>query len=42
MFTNKAAHNLYLSLGFESYGLEPKALKIDNRYYDDELMFLIL
>jgi ribosomal protein S18 acetylase RimI-like enzyme len=40
--TNEAARSLYLSLGFEIYGTETAALKLDNRYLDEELMALIL
>jgi ribosomal protein S18 acetylase RimI-like enzyme len=36
--TNQAAKELYLSLGFEVYGLEKRALKVDNEYFDEELM----
>ena len=37
--TNEAAKALYRSLGFESYAIEPRALKIGNTYYDEELMW---
>jgi len=40
--TKEAARSLYLSLGFKSYGVEPKALKLPNRYLDEELMALSL
>ena len=33
-----AARSLYLSLGFEVYGLERHALKVGERYVDEELM----
>jgi ribosomal protein S18 acetylase RimI-like enzyme len=36
--TNEAAIKLYLSLGFTTYGKDIKALKINNRYYDEDLM----
>ena len=36
------ARRLYLQLGFTIYGIEPRALKIGDRYYDEELMFLPL
>ena len=39
---NKAAHRLYLSTGFEAYGLEPKALKVTGRYLDEAHMILHL
>jgi len=35
-----AAVNLYRSLGFESFGREPRALKIGDRYIDEEHMVL--
>ena len=37
--TNEAAKALYRSLGFESYAIEPRALKIGNTYHDEELMW---
>ena len=40
--TNTPARNLYLTLGFEPFGREPLALKIGDRYYDEELMALFL
>ncbi len=39
---DNAAKRLYLSLGFEPYGLEPRALKIGDRYVDQDLMLLNL
>jgi RimJ/RimL family protein N-acetyltransferase len=39
---NEAARNLYLSLGFAVYGTEHEALKLGNRYLDEELMSLKL
>jgi ribosomal protein S18 acetylase RimI-like enzyme len=36
----EAARNLYRSLGFVPYGIEPRGLKVDGRYYDDEHMIL--
>lgn len=36
--TNKAAVRLYERAGFEQYGLERQALKIDHDYYDEVLM----
>jgi ribosomal protein S18 acetylase RimI-like enzyme len=35
---NEAARRLYASLGFVEYGLEKKALKQGDRYYDEILM----
>jgi ribosomal protein S18 acetylase RimI-like enzyme len=40
--TADAARQLYRHLGFQTYGLEPRALKVDGRYYDQELMVLLL
>ena len=37
-----AARALYGSFGFESYGIEPNALKVDGRYVDEEYMILRL
>jgi RimJ/RimL family protein N-acetyltransferase len=37
---NEAAQALYKSLGFETYGVEPRALKVDSEYVDEELMVL--
>ena len=39
---NAYARNLYISLGFESYGMERRAILIDGEYHDDELMQLFL
>jgi ribosomal protein S18 acetylase RimI-like enzyme len=38
--SNVAAYNLYLTMGFEQYGLEKRALKIDQTYHDEVLMAL--
>jgi len=38
----EAARRLYRSLGFVSYGVEPRGLKVDGRYLDDEHMILRL
>ncbi|MDQ0199593.1 GNAT family N-acetyltransferase [Neobacillus ginsengisoli] len=40
--TNMSAKKLYTSLGFKTFGIEQKALKIDGRYFDDEYMVLFL
>jgi ribosomal protein S18 acetylase RimI-like enzyme len=40
--TRTAASALYRSLGFEQFGLEPRAVKVGNRYFDEEHMLLIL
>ncbi len=37
---SQAARVLYSSLGFESYGVEPRAMKLEDRYIDVELMAL--
>ena len=37
-----AALSLYRSLGFESYGRERRALKIGDRYLDEEHMILFV
>ena len=42
MATNTAAHRLYTAAGFEPYGLERRALKVGDDYYDDVLMALPL
>src|SRR5437868_3547487 len=40
--TQDAPRHLYRSLGFEVYGLEPRALKVGDRFLDEELMILRL
>ncbi len=40
--SNPPARQLYLSLGFEVYGLERQGLKFSGQYYDLELMVLRL
>jgi RimJ/RimL family protein N-acetyltransferase len=37
---NEPAKKLYNSLGFETYGIDKRALKIDNTYFDEDLMVL--
>ncbi len=37
---NQAARHIYRKLGFHPYGLEPRALKVGDRYYDQELLVL--
>lgn len=39
---NIAANELYQSVGFECYGTEPAALKIDGKLYDQKLYILHL
>jgi RimJ/RimL family protein N-acetyltransferase len=36
--TNVPAKRLYNSLGFTTYGVDKRALKIEGQYFDDELM----
>ena len=36
--SNDAARRLYERRGFERYGVEPRALKVDGRYLDEALM----
>lgn len=38
--SNEPAKKLYQSLGFKTYGIDERALKIDQTYFDDELMVL--
>nr|WP_263323433.1 GNAT family N-acetyltransferase [Neobacillus sp. Marseille-Q6967] len=40
--SNEKAKRLYTNLGFQVYGIEEKALKINGRYYDDQHMVLHL
>ncbi|MEQ6357303.1 GNAT family N-acetyltransferase [Lysinibacillus sp. M3] len=40
--TNASAKRLYSSLGFEVFGTEKKALKIDQQYFDEDYMVLFL
>lgn len=42
MTENTAARRLYRSLGFEVYGLEPRSLRVGERYLDEEHMVLRL
>jgi ribosomal protein S18 acetylase RimI-like enzyme len=42
VLTNKEARHLFISLGFETYGMERQALKLHDRYFDQELMTLRL
>lgn len=39
---NETAKKLYKSVGFELYGLERKALKFNDQYFDEDLMVLKL
>jgi RimJ/RimL family protein N-acetyltransferase len=40
--TNEKAKKLYITLGFEVFGKEEKALKINETYYDEDHMVLFL
>jgi len=40
--SNQHAKQLYSKLGFQEFGLEKNALKIDGKYYDDAYMVLHL
>ena len=40
--TNISAKQLYISLGFEVYGVERNALKFNGQYYDEDLMVLYI
>jgi ribosomal protein S18 acetylase RimI-like enzyme len=42
MSKNEAGKKLYALHGFKVYGTEPRALKYDGNYYDEELMVKIL
>ncbi|MBB5463576.1 GNAT family N-acetyltransferase [Paraburkholderia sp. Cpub6] len=35
---NVAAKSLYVSQGFQTFGLEPRAMQVDGRFYDEEHM----
>lgn len=39
---NPAAQALYRSLGFRSFGIEPRAMRVGDRFYDEEHMVLRL
>jgi ribosomal protein S18 acetylase RimI-like enzyme len=40
--SQSSARTLYGHLGFETYGIEPRALKVGDHYVDEELMILHL
>ena len=42
VLTDKEARHLFISQGFETYGLERHALKLHDHYFDQELMTLRL
>ena len=37
---NTVAANLYQRLGFVAYGVEPRALRVDGQYYDEDLLII--
>jgi RimJ/RimL family protein N-acetyltransferase len=37
---NESARRTYHSLGFRPYGIERKALRIGDVFYDEELLFI--
>ncbi|MBS8266777.1 GNAT family N-acetyltransferase [Mesobacillus boroniphilus] len=39
---NEPAKKLYSSLGFETYGVDKRAMRVGDKYYDEELMVLFL
>jgi len=39
---NTAAGALYRSMGFEMYGVERKAIRLGDRYIDEDLLVLFL
>jgi ribosomal protein S18 acetylase RimI-like enzyme len=39
---NPAARQLYRGLGFQTYGIEPRGLKVGDAYFDQELMVLLI
>lgn len=39
---NRSAQQLYLNAGFQEYGIERAALKVDGKNYDERLMWLPL
>lgn len=39
---NVRARNLYHSLGFKSFGVEPRAMRVGDKYFDEEHMILQL
>jgi RimJ/RimL family protein N-acetyltransferase len=39
---NEPARRAYAAMGFVPYGIEPRALKVDGVYVDEEHMILLL
>ena len=40
--TNTAAYDLYRSMGFVAYGIEPRALRHAGRDYDEAMMVRLI
>jgi len=40
--TNEGARRTYRGLGFKPYGIERKAIRVGDVFYDEELLFLDL
>jgi RimJ/RimL family protein N-acetyltransferase len=40
--TQQSAHRLYASLGFRSFGIEPRSLKSEGNYIDEEHMIRLM
>ena len=40
--SNASARNLYARHGFRSFGVEPRAIRVDDRYFDKDHMILFL
>ncbi|MBA2405416.1 MAG: GNAT family N-acetyltransferase [Bdellovibrionales bacterium] len=38
--TNQAAKGLYESMGFRTWGVEPKAIELEGKFYDEDHMIL--
>jgi ribosomal protein S18 acetylase RimI-like enzyme len=39
---NAGAERLYVDMGFKSFGIEPRAIKVQNQYFNKNHMFLAL
>ena len=39
--SNQSAIHLYEKNGFKSYGIEPRSFKIDEQFYDEQLLVLM-
>jgi RimJ/RimL family protein N-acetyltransferase len=42
VLTNESARRTYHGLGFKPYGVEPKAIRVGDIFYDEELLYLDL